>query len=281
MPFVEADPWRLQYFTAVACPPDVRIPTEDPDAYQWYPAAPLGLQQARGGGVAGDYLRPARRAAARFSGLQQAHHESARHGRRHAHADRCARTTIGTATSGHMWMTLLEGEHVSTDAAVRQGQVHWWRHSLGTTAPRGTFEHWTIEARARPELEAYLGGWIGRHLAGYYRHAQPRDDRLAHHRCTPALRRSVARPEWTRLAGCRGRAVRAAASGSSPTVSAATVTVSCSSGRTSREYRYPPAELVAEVRRHARRDQRADHVPRRPSGRDRTPCPRGASGSRS
>ncbi len=37
MPFCEADPWRLQYFEGVACPPDVRIPTEDPDAYEWYP----------------------------------------------------------------------------------------------------------------------------------------------------------------------------------------------------------------------------------------------------
>src|SRR2546430_17147732 len=37
MPFCEADPRRLHYFEGVACPPGVRIPTEDPDAYQWYP----------------------------------------------------------------------------------------------------------------------------------------------------------------------------------------------------------------------------------------------------
>ena len=130
-------------------------------------------------------------------------------------------------------MTLLEGEHISTDVAVRQGQVHWWRHTLGTPAARGTFEHWTIEARARPQLEAYLGGWIGRHLAGYYRHAQPRDDRL-----DGSSMRTCASPisgptctdaaGWMPWSGC----TRAAA-GSSPTVSAATATVSCSSGRTS------------------------------------------------
>ena len=37
MPICEADPWRLQYFEHTACPPDVNIPTEDADAWLWYP----------------------------------------------------------------------------------------------------------------------------------------------------------------------------------------------------------------------------------------------------
>jgi hypothetical protein len=37
MPICEADPWREQYFTDAACPVDVRIPTEDCDAWRWYP----------------------------------------------------------------------------------------------------------------------------------------------------------------------------------------------------------------------------------------------------
>ena len=37
MPIHEADPWRLQYFENVACPDEVRVPTEDGDAWQWYP----------------------------------------------------------------------------------------------------------------------------------------------------------------------------------------------------------------------------------------------------
>ena len=37
MPICEADPWRLQYFEHVACPADVNIPTEDSDAWLWYP----------------------------------------------------------------------------------------------------------------------------------------------------------------------------------------------------------------------------------------------------
>ena len=34
MPVCEADPWRMQYFEHVPCPDDVRIPTEDADAFK-------------------------------------------------------------------------------------------------------------------------------------------------------------------------------------------------------------------------------------------------------
>ena len=37
MPICETDPWRMQYFEGVDCPEDVRIPTEDGDAWSWYP----------------------------------------------------------------------------------------------------------------------------------------------------------------------------------------------------------------------------------------------------
>ena len=37
MPIHEADPWRMQYITAAACPDDVHIPTEDGDAWARYP----------------------------------------------------------------------------------------------------------------------------------------------------------------------------------------------------------------------------------------------------
>ena len=37
MPIVERDPWRMQYFDGVDCPADLMIPTEDGDAWQWFP----------------------------------------------------------------------------------------------------------------------------------------------------------------------------------------------------------------------------------------------------
>ena len=38
MPICEADPWRLQYFEGIFCPDDLNIPTEDADAWSWFPA---------------------------------------------------------------------------------------------------------------------------------------------------------------------------------------------------------------------------------------------------
>src|SRR4051794_39857354 len=38
MPICEIDPWRLQYFRHAVCPTNVYIPTEDSDAWTWYPA---------------------------------------------------------------------------------------------------------------------------------------------------------------------------------------------------------------------------------------------------
>ena len=63
MPICEADPWRLQYFEDVPCPLRVRIPTEDADAWQWFPwhrriydklaIAPQGYRPAAG--ATGEY----------------------------------------------------------------------------------------------------------------------------------------------------------------------------------------------------------------------------------
>jgi hypothetical protein len=37
MPVYECDPWRLQYFADVSCPPDVHILTDGVDAYKFNP----------------------------------------------------------------------------------------------------------------------------------------------------------------------------------------------------------------------------------------------------
>ena len=64
-------------------------------------------------------------------------------------------------------MTLLEGRHVSSDAAVVDGEPRWWRHVTGRPAGEGTFDFWTIHAAPDPALEARCGAWVRRHLAGY------------------------------------------------------------------------------------------------------------------
>ncbi len=65
-------------------------------------------------------------------------------------------------------MTLLEGEHVSSDVAVVQGRAALVAALAAAPQPgRGTFDYWTIEAEARPDLEAYLAAWLARHLGAY------------------------------------------------------------------------------------------------------------------
>jgi hypothetical protein len=66
-----------------------------------------------------------------------------------------------------MWMALLRGEHVSSDAAVIDGEPVWWRHTIGAALEQGMFDHWVILGEARPEIERYCGEWLRRHLKGY------------------------------------------------------------------------------------------------------------------
>src|SRR5581483_10340230 len=70
-------------------------------------------------------------------------------------------------TAGHMWMTLLDGAHVSSDVAVVDGVPRWWRHVTGEPAGEGTFDFWTVHAATDATLEARCGAWVERHLAGY------------------------------------------------------------------------------------------------------------------
>jgi hypothetical protein len=68
---------------------------------------------------------------------------------------------------GHMWMPLLEGEQISSDVAIANGEPRWWRHAIGHPLGLGMFDYWTVLTDARPELEAYCGRWIRHHFAGY------------------------------------------------------------------------------------------------------------------
>ncbi|MGB5621393.1 MAG: hypothetical protein WBN65_02770 [Gammaproteobacteria bacterium] len=166
MPICEADPWRMQYFEGVTCPDDVNIPTEDGDAWRWYPdykwvydklaiaesqdlaCAPHGIDpesfpvfskpiyNMRGMGAGSGVLRTAKE---------------------YKHRQR----------PGHMWMELLQGEHVSTDVAVVDGTVKWQRHTVGEPLEGGMFDHWTVLAAARPQVEAYLAAWVSTHLPAY------------------------------------------------------------------------------------------------------------------
>jgi hypothetical protein len=164
MPICEADPWRLQYFTAVQTP--VNIPTEDPDAWQWYPAhrwvydkLAVALSQGLDAGPHGTlpprypiFSKPIINLKGMGVGSRVLN-SAAEYEKYYA--------------PGHMWVTLLEGRHVSSDVAVVDGEPRWWRHVTGKPAGEGTFDYWRVHAEPDAAIEANCGRWIRRHLTGY------------------------------------------------------------------------------------------------------------------
>lgn len=166
MPIREADPWRMQYFEGVPCPDDVEIPTEDGDAWRWYPHYKwvydkLAVAESQGLDCAPHGIDPEHfpvfskpiynmRGMGAGSGIFRSLKE-------YKHRQR----------PGHMWSTLLEGEHLSTDCAIVDGELRWCRHTRGEPLEGGMFDYWTVLAANQPETENYLADWIGEHLRGY------------------------------------------------------------------------------------------------------------------
>lgn len=247
MPFCEADPWRLQYFEGIDCPPEVRIPTEDPDGYQWNPAHrwvynKLAVAESQGllcgpHGVVPPAFPVFSKPIINLHGMgvgsrvlpDRAHYE------RHE-------------TAGHFWMPLLAGDHVSTDIVVQRGRVPWLRHCLGVPGMGGTFDYWTIEAGRRESLAAYLETWVARHLAGYTGmfNAETIDDRIIEvHLRVADQWPDLYEPGWLEAVvglyrdGSWSLASRERRTGYSVALF----------GPHGRRYRHPPPQLVDDVRR--------------------------------
>jgi hypothetical protein len=166
MPVCERDPWREQYFAGVPCPEDVRIPTDDPDAYAWYPAwngIYDKLHVARSQGMAaGDAASPPTRfpvfVKPRYSmkGMSMDAHRA---------GDAAAFSRL--CRDGAIWQQFCEGDHVSTDFAVVDGRVVWLRHATGLPTHSGMFDHWRIHADGLPGLGERLAAWVEAELPGY------------------------------------------------------------------------------------------------------------------
>lgn len=166
MPILQTDPWRTQFFRSVACPEDVTIPTKDWEAWGLLPkhrwiydklavALSQGLDAAPHGVPPPFYpvfSKPMMNLRSMGAGSLAIPDEA---------------TYRTSMQPGHFWATLLTGAHVSTDAAVVDGHVRWWRHATGATAPAGTFDYWHVHSEAMPEIEDWCGAWSAKHLAGY------------------------------------------------------------------------------------------------------------------
>jgi len=166
MPILQTDPWRVQFFQDVPCPDDVTIPTKDWEAWTLFPAhrwiydkLAVALSQGLDAAPHGVpppsfpvFSKPVMNLRSMGAGSL---------------AIPDADAYQAALQPGHFWSTLLTGPHVSTDAAIVDGNVVWWRHATGATAPGGTFDHWHVQAEAMLGIEAWCGAWSARHLAGY------------------------------------------------------------------------------------------------------------------
>lgn len=247
MPFCEADPWRLQYFEGIPCPPTVRIPTEDPDAYQWHPAYrwvynKLAVAESQGLECAPHGVRPPSFPV--FSKPIINLHGMGVGSRVMPDLETYEREE----TAGHFWMPLLRGEHVSTDVAVERGRTRWFRHCLGAPGEGGTFDYWTIEAGRRESLVSYLDAWVVRYLAGYTGmfNAETIGERIieAHLRVADQWPDLYERGWLNAVVGLYSEGTWELANGERRTGYSVALF-----GPHGREYRHPPPQLVAEVRR--------------------------------
>ena len=157
MPVREADPWRLQYFAHVDAA--ANIPTEDSDAWQWYPAhrfvydkLELALGQsldAAPHGVPPPHYPVFSKPIVNLRGMGVGSRVLNSQADYHKHY-----------TPGHFWMTLLDGRHVSSDIALVDGEPRWWRHVTGKPAGEGTFDYWIVHAGPDAGIETHCGEWV-------------------------------------------------------------------------------------------------------------------------
>lgn len=166
MPIHEADPWRMQYFASVDCPADVHIPTEDGDAWAGFPHDKWiynKLLVAESQGLACGphgvdpptfpvFSKPIYNMRGMGAGTRVL---------------RSLKEYRYQQRPGHMWMPLLTGEHVSSDAAVVDGRPKWWRHVIGKPLDGGMFDYWIVLAEPCDEIETYCGDWLQANLTGY------------------------------------------------------------------------------------------------------------------
>ncbi len=166
MPICERDPWRDQYFENVACPDDVFVPTDDIDAWGWYPDHnwiydKLAIAKSQGfacgpHGAAPTHYPVFSKPITNLKGMGT--------GSRVIHS---AQDMDTCSTPGHFWLPFFTGDHVSTDCAVVKGHVQWIRHATGVPWTEGMFKYWTLHTNEIPELATTLKTWLAKHMATY------------------------------------------------------------------------------------------------------------------
>jgi hypothetical protein len=142
------------------------IPTDDPEAWAWNPEYAWVFDKLRLALSQGLYAAPHGLVPPRFPVFSKPIFNFGGMG-----AGSCLLSDISdyrrNATPGHMWMSVLTGTHVSTDAAIVNGDIAWIRQATGKPTTQGMFDYWNIHAEGNEILERSLRTWISGNMRGY------------------------------------------------------------------------------------------------------------------
>lgn len=166
MPIIGYSNYRAHLYADIDCPDDVVIPVKDPDAYKlnpdhaWaYNKLIIAEKQDLMCGPHGVtppslpvFSKPIynMRSMGADSGLIHSIEEYEAHYR-----------------AGFMWCEALDGEHLSTDIAVLNGDVVWQTHTIGHALEGGTFDYWEVLAESRPDTEQFISAFVAQHFSNY------------------------------------------------------------------------------------------------------------------
>jgi hypothetical protein len=166
MPILEPDPWRQQFFDHCLCPKGLDIPIKDPDAYRMNPLHAWAYNKLmiaeKQNLICGPHdIEPGfypvfskpiynLRSMGSNSGVIVNQQDYSKR-----------------YNPGFMWVEILEGEHLSTDVAVVDGEALWFAHAIGYPEKEGTFDYWEILAGPRQAIEAYLQAFISENFPHY------------------------------------------------------------------------------------------------------------------
>lgn len=165
MPFLYAEAYMAAFFGTTSCPDAVPIPVGDPSAWTLYPAHnhvynKLYLCQTQGIAHAPLPVPPPH-----FPVFVKPITNLLGMGIGSFRADSAA--DLAEYRAGCFWMELLTGRHVSTDAAILDGQTRWFAHTQGHPIDNGRFSHWERLDGDMASLERVLTAWSRQHLRGF------------------------------------------------------------------------------------------------------------------
>lgn len=146
MPFIQPDPWELQYFRTVECPEDLIIPVDETTAWRIYPhynwlANKMEICKLQGikhapHGIYPPYYPMFSKPIYNLYGMSM----GIRHLKDRDDVDR-------HYTPGHFWMELLEGPQISIDVVVIKGKPQWSVETKAHPLGDGRFDYWEVRKK--------------------------------------------------------------------------------------------------------------------------------------